>query len=194
MARTRKGRCAGTIAGVVLTGLTFAIAARGEEAAPVPIPLSKACQVGDTATATEHPLPNVAEALKTTKSLRILAIGAAGGLRGTRGSYIAQIERLLAEANKGLQVVTINRGVSGELAADASRRIRIEVALNDPNLVLWQVGTNDALAYVPLDEHGGNHYDSIPLGGRGPSWLGLCRACTMSTKSNRTTITARYAN
>src|SRR4029079_5603649 len=27
-----------------------------------------------------------------------------------------------------------------------------EVALNEPDLVLWQVGTNDALAYVPLEE------------------------------------------
>ena len=26
------------------------------------------------------------------------------------------------------------------------------MALNEPDLVLWQVGTNDALAYVPLDE------------------------------------------
>lgn len=151
MARAGKGECAGTIAGVVLIALTFAFPARGQEPVPVPTPLTKACQVNE-ATATEHPLPNVAEALKTSKSLRILAIGAAGGLRGARGSYIAQIERLLAEAYKGLQVVVINRGVSGELAADAARRIKIEVALNDPNLVLWQVGTNDALAYVPLDE------------------------------------------
>ena len=150
MARAGKGEYAGTIAGVVLIGLTFAFAARGQEPVPVPTPLTKACQVNES-TATEHPLPNVVEALKT-KNLRILAIGAAGGTRGGRGSYISQIERLLAEANKGLQVVVINRGVSGELAADAARRIKIEVALNDPNLVLWQVGTNDALAYVPLDE------------------------------------------
>jgi hypothetical protein len=38
------------------------------------------------------------------------------------------------------------------LAADAARRIKTEVALNEPDLVLWQVGTNDALAYVPIDE------------------------------------------
>jgi lysophospholipase L1-like esterase len=46
----------------------------------------------------------------------------------------------------------INRGVSGELAAQAAVRIKNEVALSEPDLVLWQVGTNDALAYVPLDE------------------------------------------
>jgi lysophospholipase L1-like esterase len=118
----------------------------------VPTPLSKACQVGDTAIETEHPLPNVAAALKDRKELRILAIGASSGRRDGRGSYTSQIEKLLEQANKGIDVVIINRGVSGELAADAARRIRVEVALNEPNLVLWQVGTNDALAYVPLDQ------------------------------------------
>ena len=118
----------------------------------MPTPVSKACQIGNAAIVTEHPLPNVAAALKDRKELRILAIGAAGGRRGAAGSYTAQIEKLLEQANKGLDVIIINRGVSGELAADAARRIKIEVALKEPNLVLWQVGTNDALAYVPLDQ------------------------------------------
>jgi lysophospholipase L1-like esterase len=46
----------------------------------------------------------------------------------------------------------INRGVSGELAANAATRMKNEVALEEPDLVLWQVGTNDALAYVGAGE------------------------------------------
>ena len=38
------------------------------------------------------------------------------------------------------------------MSAQAATRIKNEVALHEPDLVLWQVGTNDALAYVPLDE------------------------------------------
>ncbi len=83
--------------------------------------------------------------------LRILAIGASASRRRP-GSYVAQIEKLLEQANKGLDVTIINRGVSGELAADAATRIKNEVALSEPNLVLWQIGTNDALAYVPLEQ------------------------------------------
>jgi lysophospholipase L1-like esterase len=147
MARSRTQARAGGAAGLVLTAVIFGAAAWAQEPAPMPT-----CQVGDTAIATDHPLPNVAAALKDRKELRILAIGAASGRRGARGSYTTQIEKLLEQANKGLEVVIINRGVSGELAADAARRIRIEVALAEPNLVLWQVGTNDALAYVPLDQ------------------------------------------
>ena len=99
-------------------------------------------------------LPNVAAALAKGKVVRILAIGATPSLGhlGGHGHYSDQIEQILEQAVKGLDAVVVNRGVSGELAAQAARRIRNEVALTEPDLVLWQVGTNDALAYVPLDD------------------------------------------
>ena len=53
---------------------------------------------------------------------------------------------------KGSNVVIINRGVSGELSANAAIRIKNEVALTNPDLVIWQVGTDDALAFVPVEE------------------------------------------
>jgi lysophospholipase L1-like esterase len=59
---------------------------------------------------------------------------------------------MLENALKGVDVIMINRGVSGELAASAAGRMKYEVALEQPDLVLWQVGTNDALANVPADE------------------------------------------
>ena len=59
---------------------------------------------------------------------------------------------MLEHALKGIDVVMINRGVSGELAAGAAIRMKNEVALDEPDLVLWQVGTNDALAYVDAQE------------------------------------------
>jgi acyl-CoA thioesterase-1 len=126
-------------------------------AAPAPdamaSPVSKACQTGATAVANESPLPNVAAALAQRKTLRILAMGAAPGRIGPRhGSYTALIEAMLEHALKGIEVVMINRGVSGELAANAATRMKNEVALEEPDLVLWQVGTNDALAYVTADE------------------------------------------
>jgi acyl-CoA thioesterase-1 len=129
-----------------------------EPGAPAPTasavlsPYSPECQAGGLAIAGESPLPNVAAALEKRKTIRILAIGASAGRRRARGSYTGQIERLLEQVLKGIDVVMINRGVSGELAADAAVRIKNEVALQEPDLVLWQIGTNDALAYVPLDE------------------------------------------
>jgi acyl-CoA thioesterase I len=50
-----------------------------------------------------------------------------------------------------LDVVITNRGVSGELAAATAERLKNDIALDQPDLVLWQVGTNDALAGVSVE-------------------------------------------
>lgn len=115
-------------------------------------PVSKACQPGAAAVSEESALPNVAAALARGKTLRILAFGAAPGRVTSRGGYTGLIETMLERALKGVDVIMINRGVSGELAAGAAIRMKNEVALEEPDLVLWQVGTNDALAYVSVDE------------------------------------------
>jgi lysophospholipase L1-like esterase len=116
-------------------------------------PMSKACQSGNAAGPEATPLPNVAEALAQRKEIRILTMGSAPGRITAHGeAYTAVIEAMLEHAIKGIDVIMINRGVSGELAANAATRMKNEVALNDPDLVLWQVGTNDALAYVSADE------------------------------------------
>jgi acyl-CoA thioesterase-1 len=126
------------------------------------MPLSKFCQPGAGALDGEQPLPNVAAALAQRKTLRILAMGAAPGRIDTRGGgYTALIESMLERALKGIDIVMINRGVSGELAANAATRMKNEVALNEPDLVLWQVGTNDALAYVGADEFAATVKDQI---------------------------------
>jgi acyl-CoA thioesterase-1 len=143
-------------------GLALAAAspAQAQTAAPL-APVSKACQPGASATADESPLPNVAAALAQRKSLRILAMGAAPGRVSTRGGYTALIEAMLERALKGVDIVMVNRGVSGELAANAATRMRNEVALQEPDLVLWQVGTNDALAYVSAEEFAATVQDQI---------------------------------
>lgn len=86
----------------------------------------------------------------------MLAIGSSStvgvGATGPTKSYPAQLETILERAFSGLEVVIINRGVSGEVAAQTAERLKVQVALEQPSLVLWQVGTNDALAHVPVDE------------------------------------------
>ncbi len=121
---------------------------------PAPAPFSRDCQIGSQAIVEESPLPNVTAALQAKKQLRILAIGASSmsSRRSGQGSHTDLVREILQHAIKGLNVLMVNRGVSGELSSQAAARIKNEVALNEPNLVLWQVGTNDALAYVPLDE------------------------------------------
>jgi lysophospholipase L1-like esterase len=151
-------RTACAIAGTWLVlALTALAAAQTPSAAAHPAAdaalVSKACAPGAAAQNGEQPLPNVAAALAAGRPLRILSIGAAPGRLGRHGhTYTTQIEDMLQAALKVTRIEIINRGVSGELAAAAAVRMRNEVALEEPDLVLWQVGTNDALAYVPADD------------------------------------------
>ena len=101
----------------------------------------------------ETPLPNSAIALQQRKQIKILAIGASStaviGWRREGGPPL--LEQILERTINGVDVEIINRGFSGELAEAAGKRIEIEVALNHPDIVLWQVGTNDAFAQVPVE-------------------------------------------
>jgi acyl-CoA thioesterase-1 len=148
-ARSAKAGLACAVALLVLIAID-GTPARAQSSSTVP--LSRDCQPGNTAIATESTLPHVAAALQQMKPIKILTIGASSGKRAVRGGYAALIEQMLERAIGGLNVIMVNRGISGELAANAAQRIRTEVALNDPTLVLWQVGANDALAYVPIEQ------------------------------------------
>jgi lysophospholipase L1-like esterase len=113
-------------------------------------PVGKEC---GEARITATPLPNSAVALQQRKKLKIVAIGASSTavLGGWRSGGPPLLEQLLEKTIKGLDVEIVNRGFSGELAEAAGERLKLEVALNHPDIVLWQVGTNDALAHVPVD-------------------------------------------
>jgi acyl-CoA thioesterase I len=141
---------AGLLTAALIAGTAFSQGTAPPAAAPVPAPFSAECYNGSTEIVTESPLPNVAAALQHRRTIRILAIGGTAGRR--HGGYTRQVERILKQVMKGADVVIINRNVSGELAANATQRIKNEVAISSPDLVIWQVGTNDALAFVPLDE------------------------------------------
>jgi acyl-CoA thioesterase I len=46
----------------------------------------------------------------------------------------------------------VNRGRSGEVAQGAADRMKREVEETKPDLVVWQLGTNDALRHVGIDQ------------------------------------------
>jgi acyl-CoA thioesterase I len=143
----RRHRSVALVAGGLALG-ALALAATAALAQVAPPPVAKEC--GDGAVV-DHPLPNSATALQLRKRLKILAIGSTPKAVLGLGRNGTLLERILERTIKGLDVDIVNRGFSGELAEAAGERIRIEVALNEPDIVLWQVGTNDALAHVPVD-------------------------------------------
>lgn len=142
----------------VALGLLGIMAAAAQDAAAPPSapPLSPPCDVPNADIASPVSLPNVTAALSQGDRVRILAIGSSStlgiGASSMSKSYPSDLEVILEHAIKGADVVMVNRGISGEMAEITAERIKSEVALRKPDLVLWQLGTNDALARVPLDE------------------------------------------
>lgn len=121
---------------------------------PEPPALSKDCQTPGITIGGEISLPTIEKAIRERKTLRILTIGGSASHANTvaRGGYQGLIESILEKSVPGIDVKIIDRGVSGELARDAAERMKVEVALVRADLVIWQLGTNDALARFPIPE------------------------------------------
>jgi acyl-CoA thioesterase I len=100
-------------------------------------------------------LPRLSRALRTTKTARILAIGSSStagvGASSPSRTYVARLEIDLEAAISGTDFDVVGHGLSGELAQGAADRMKREVEETRPDLVIWQVGTNDALRHVALD-------------------------------------------
>jgi acyl-CoA thioesterase I len=114
------------------------------------------CDVPLDKLAEPAPLPHFAAALKTSTTLDIVAIGSSStfgiGASTLDRAYPVQLQNILERTFKGRDFFISNSGIGGEVAAQTAKRVRNEATLKRPDLVLWQVGTNDALAGVPVEE------------------------------------------
>lgn len=73
------------------------------------------------------------------------------GASSRAATYPARLGQLLndqPDAKLGFEV--INRGVAGEDIRDMLRRLQSDILARKPDLVIWQIGSNDALQKVPL--------------------------------------------
>jgi acyl-CoA thioesterase-1 len=81
--------------------------------------------------------------------IHVLAIGSSStqgvGASSPSASYPARLERALEQRFPGADVEVVNAGKAGETADRTLERLNTELDRIKPDLVLWQVGTNDAL-------------------------------------------------
>jgi len=100
-------------------------------------------------------LKGIEAALEAQRAVKVLAIGSSStagiGASSPIATYPARLEDELEQQFPRVDVEVVNRGLPGEVAKDAAERIKLEVAEVKPDLVVWQVGTNDALARVDID-------------------------------------------
>ena len=114
--------------------------------------LSPRCGVPDSLVVLPDQLRRTKNLLAGGKSVRVLAIGSSStrgvGASSPARAYPARFEDALERRFPGVDVVVLNDGVNGELAAETLERLKQHVASFAPDLVVWQVGTNDAMAQV----------------------------------------------
>ncbi|WP_019905066.1 GDSL-type esterase/lipase family protein [Methylobacterium sp. 77] len=123
----------------------------GEGSEAVDVSLSPECRVPGSKLYTLARLGAVKAALKEKRPVRVLAIGSSSAGAGASATYPVKLETALERSLPNVDVEVESRGLQGEIASGAAERLRGMVAEVEPDLVVWQVGTHDALARVDID-------------------------------------------
>ncbi|GEP11023.1 SGNH/GDSL hydrolase family protein [Methylobacterium gnaphalii] len=114
----------------------------------VDLSLSPECRVPGSKLYTLARLSSVKHALKEQRPVHVLSVGSSSSGLGASTSYPVRLENALERSLPNVDVQIESRALSGEVASGAGERLRTIVAEVEPDLVVWQVGTNDALARV----------------------------------------------
>jgi lysophospholipase L1-like esterase len=132
-------------AGMLFLSLTSAVAAEAS---------ARRCTVYKDIARLDHPLPRTSRRIAAGEPLRVVAIGSSStagtGASSPAAAYPSRLAVELEELFPSLAVTMVNRGVGGEDAADMVGRFQSTVFAENPDLVLWQVGTNSVLRDDPL--------------------------------------------
>lgn len=139
------------IAGLILA-LMLVLAAAPASA------VSRHCLALDIDLSQRERLPRTTGALRLGQPLTILAIGssstAGAGATSDRMTYPSLLGHELRRRYPGSEIQVIKAGVGGELLEAMLYRLKRLVVEHEPALVIFQTGTNDALARIDLDQFG----------------------------------------
>jgi acyl-CoA thioesterase-1 len=114
---------------------------------------SPQCSARKELTRLDRPLTHTARLLAARLPIRIIAIGssstAGAGASSPDASYPSRLAADLRERFPDHEITVVNQGVNGEEAREMVARFDALIA-EQPDLVLWQVGTNAVLRDNPL--------------------------------------------
>jgi acyl-CoA thioesterase I len=138
---------AGKFAACVFLALIALASSRSARAQESPDPT--VCSVPPALIRVDEPLLRTATRLGR-RPFRIVAIGSSStegaGASGPEASYPAVLARELSQRFPGASIAVFNKGVGGERIDQTIARFDHDVVQLNPDLVIWQVGTNDATA------------------------------------------------
>ena len=134
-----------------MAGLAAALLAMMPDPAPAQVPASQSpaeiCLAANLRINLGAPLPRTAARLRAGELLRIVAVGSSS----TTGLWVLQrsatypevMGRELAVLRPAARVEMINSGRVGDTVAGSMARFERDVIAYRPDLVVWQLGTND---------------------------------------------------
>ncbi|WP_245479596.1 SGNH/GDSL hydrolase family protein [Hansschlegelia zhihuaiae] len=116
--------------------------------------LTEPCRVADEYLGLAGKLDRAAARLKDRDPFRILVVGSSStagvGATSPAKAYTERLEEELEHRLAGVEVDVVARGVGGETAIGAEARLAKELGATKPDLVIWQIGTNDVYRKVDL--------------------------------------------
>jgi hypothetical protein len=141
------------VAGPVLAALaSFAVMLTAADARAQ----SGDCATPAELTQTDIQLPRLAERLKAHQPVTVVAIGGASTIGQAAGSadlsYPHRLEQNLAKDFPDSPISVINKGVPRQSAKQMLERFPTDVFAEDPVLVVWEVGVNDAVRGTDVDD------------------------------------------
>jgi acyl-CoA thioesterase I len=99
--------------------------------------------------ALEHPPAHIRDRIAKGLPLKIVAIGSSStsgaGASSSAATYPSRLEAELKAKLPGLPITVLNKGIGGEEASQMTARFDADVIDENPDLVLWQVGSNSVL-------------------------------------------------
>jgi acyl-CoA thioesterase I len=121
-------------------------------------PESAAFDCGNAVHKLQTNLPVTASSIRRGEDIVIVAIGssstAGAGASDPSHSYPAQLTRELQRRWPALAVTVLNKGIGGETAPQMVARFERDVLTHNPDLVIWQSGTNSLLKSESVDSYG----------------------------------------
>lgn len=125
------------------------VSARAETPAP-----ASTCVAPAELVRLAYPLSRTAKRLAAGQSITIVAIGssstAGAGASSPAMNYPSRLAVELKEQFPRADIKVINRGVNGETAREMLARFDDGVIAEQPDIVVWQVGSNSVLRDQPL--------------------------------------------
>jgi lysophospholipase L1-like esterase len=105
----------------------------------------------------DAPLPRTTAKLHAHEPVTIVAIGssstAGSGASVPARNYPSRLAAELTQLFPNDTIEVLNKGIGGEVASDMVKRFDKDVFSERPDLVIWQVGSNDILNELDLVEY-----------------------------------------